>query len=264
MQQILKWKPLIRICCLLCQFCLIFLTTWFGIPFFKRNIETFSSIFFQLLGHFEDGLWQGGLLQKILRDASFMSDAVKTYLKNYKKQEQTKQKHKNDLPSVLLKWVVLDGMLHPNWTEGLNTILDSERKLSMANGGRVALNSKSFLMRFWLEIISTNKLDFDKEDTVWNGKACSISIRKNMYFVCFNNINLKNFVITLYNSFLYNTFLQVNNKVFFVMYGFLWINDEHGFGFLWDVIYVLNEIYLQKVKNEIQAQLVLPNQPLTS
>lgn len=48
------------------------------------------------------------------------------------------------------------------------------------------------------------------------------------------------------------------------MYGFLWINDEHGFGFLWDVIYVLNEIYLQKVKNEIQAQLVLPNQPLTS
>lgn len=71
-----------------------------------------------------------------------MSDAVKTYLKNYKKQEQSKQKQKADLPSVLLKWVVLDGVLHPNWTEGLNTVLDSERQFSMANGGRVPISSK--------------------------------------------------------------------------------------------------------------------------
>ncbi|XP_060599368.1 dynein heavy chain domain-containing protein 1-like [Ruditapes philippinarum] len=102
----------------------------------------------EFLGHFRDGMWQGGLLQKVLRDANFMSDAVKTYLKNYKKQEQTKQKHKTDLPSVLLKWVVLDGVLHPNWTEGLNTVLDSERQLSMANGGRVSLNVDSTQLLF--------------------------------------------------------------------------------------------------------------------
>lgn len=87
-------------------------------------------------------MWQGGLFQKILSDASFMSDAVKTYLRNYKKQEQSKQKQKTDLPSVLLKWIVLDGTLHPSWTEGLNTLLDSQKRLSMANGGRVVLNSK--------------------------------------------------------------------------------------------------------------------------
>ncbi|KAH3716365.1 hypothetical protein DPMN_059086 [Dreissena polymorpha] len=102
----------------------------------------------ELLGQFEDGLWQGGLIQKILREAGFMSDAVKTYLQNYKKQEQTKQKQKTDLPSVLLKWIVLDGVLHPNWTEGLNTVLDSERKLSMANGGHVALNVESTKLLF--------------------------------------------------------------------------------------------------------------------
>ncbi|XP_052798483.1 dynein heavy chain domain-containing protein 1-like isoform X5 [Mya arenaria] len=102
----------------------------------------------ELLGQFKDGLWQGGLIQKVLRDASFMSDAVKTYLKNNKKQEQTKQKHKSDLPSVLLKWIVLDGVLHPNWTEGLNTVLDSERKLSMANGGHVHFNVESTKLLF--------------------------------------------------------------------------------------------------------------------
>jgi hypothetical protein len=107
------------------------------------NYNKMMLVFFQFLGHFREGMWQGGLLQKVLRDANFMSDAVKTYLKNYKKQEQTKQKHKTDLPSVLLKWVVLDGVLHPNWTEGLNTVLDSERQLSMANGGRVSLNGKN-------------------------------------------------------------------------------------------------------------------------
>ena len=87
-------------------------------------------------------LWKDGLLQKILGDAHFMNDAVKTYLTNYKKQEQPKQKHKADLPSVLLKWVVMDGILHPNWTEALNTVVDQEKKLSLANGGQVPINSK--------------------------------------------------------------------------------------------------------------------------
>ena len=71
-----------------------------------------------------------------------MSDAVKNYLKNFKKQEQSKQKQKGEIPSVLLKWVVMDGVLHPNWTEGLNTVLDNERQFSMANAGRVPISSK--------------------------------------------------------------------------------------------------------------------------
>ena len=118
----------------------------------------------QLLGHFNDGLWKDGLLQKILGDAHFMNDAVKTYLTNYKKQEQSKQKHKSELPSVLLKWVVMDGVLHPNWTEGLNTVVDQERKLSLANGGQIPVNSKLLLCfkfrRAEKHSLSSNNPDF--------------------------------------------------------------------------------------------------------
>ena len=96
------------------------------------------SLNFQLLGHFEDGMWQGGLFPKILRDSSFLADAVKTYLSNYNKE---KQKGKQELPSILLRWIVMDGVLNPSWTEGLNTVVDCEKKLSMANCGQVAVNS---------------------------------------------------------------------------------------------------------------------------
>ena len=94
--------------------------------------------FFQLLGHFVEGMWQGGLFPKILRDSSYLADAVKTYLGNYNKE---KLKGKQELPSILLRWIVMDGVLHPSWTEGLNTVVDCEKKLSMANCGQVPLSS---------------------------------------------------------------------------------------------------------------------------
>ena len=105
---------------------------------------------FQLLGHFEDGMWQGGLFAKILRDSSFLADAVKTYLSNYNKE---KQKGKQELPSILLRWIVLDGVLHPSWTEGLNTVVDCEKKLSVANCGQVSLNSMSIFISIELTVI---------------------------------------------------------------------------------------------------------------
>ena len=85
-----------------------------------------------------DGMWQGGLFPKILRDSSFLADAVKTYLGNYNRE---RQKGKQELPSILLRWIVMDGVLHPSWTEGLNTVVDCEKKLSLANCGQVPLSS---------------------------------------------------------------------------------------------------------------------------
>lgn len=100
-------------------------------------------------------MWQGGLFPKILRDSSFLADAVKTYLGNYNKE---KQKGKQELPSILLRWIILDGVLHPSWTEGLNTVVDCEKKLSMANCGQVPLSSKNILFHsFSSYSLSNNK-----------------------------------------------------------------------------------------------------------
>ncbi|KAL3832089.1 hypothetical protein ACJMK2_023767 [Sinanodonta woodiana] len=106
----------------------------------------------ELLGTFSDGMWKGGLLPKILRDSSYMSEAVKSYLANFKE----KQKGKQEMPSILLRWLVLDGVLNPCWTESLNTLLDSERKLSMANGGRIPFQDESTTLLFETADISNS------------------------------------------------------------------------------------------------------------
>jgi hypothetical protein len=92
-------------------------------------------LLFQFLGTFSDGLWQGGLLPKILRDSSFLSEAVKNYISGFK----DRKNKGHEIPSVLVRWIVLDGVMHPAWTESINTLFDEEKKFSIANGGRIDL-----------------------------------------------------------------------------------------------------------------------------
>ncbi|GFO14605.1 dynein heavy chain, partial [Plakobranchus ocellatus] len=50
-----------------------------------------------------------------------------------------------ELPSILQRWLVMDGNLDPSWTEDVKTLLDDERKLSLGNGEGVLLRGKYFL-----------------------------------------------------------------------------------------------------------------------
>lgn len=43
---------------------------------------------------------------------------------------------------MLVRWIVLDGVMHPVWTESINTLFDEENKLSVANGGSVDLQGE--------------------------------------------------------------------------------------------------------------------------
>lgn len=91
------------------------------------------------MGSYDNGLWKGGLFPKILQDSGFLSEAVCNYIAG---QKDRKARGGQELPSVLLRWIVLDGVMHPVWTESLNTLFDEELKLSLANSQHISLSGK--------------------------------------------------------------------------------------------------------------------------
>uniref|UniRef100_A0A8W8M9M4 AAA+ ATPase domain-containing protein n=1 Tax=Magallana gigas TaxID=29159 RepID=A0A8W8M9M4_MAGGI len=97
----------------------------------------------EFLGSYDNGLWKGGLFPKILQDSGFLSEAVCNYIAG---QKDRKARGGQELPSVLLRWIVLDGVMHPVWTESLNTLFDEELKLSLANSQHISLSDTTAMM----------------------------------------------------------------------------------------------------------------------
>ncbi|CAL1542047.1 unnamed protein product, partial [Lymnaea stagnalis] len=93
----------------------------------------------QLLGSFEDGVWQCGLLEKVLRDSYTMCQATIAFIQNMTGPEKKNAKYQAELPSILKRWLVMDGHLDPCWTDGLKTMLDNEKRLSLGSGEGVLL-----------------------------------------------------------------------------------------------------------------------------
>ena len=60
--------------------------------------------------------WTDGLASKIMREASSMDDEVR-------------------------RWIVFDGPVDALWIENMNTVLDDNMMLCLANGQRIKLRS---------------------------------------------------------------------------------------------------------------------------
>ncbi|XP_070211333.1 dynein heavy chain domain-containing protein 1-like isoform X3 [Littorina saxatilis] len=100
----------------------------------------------ELLGQFKDGIWQGGLMGKIAQDSFFMWLSNKTFMENLHNSERRDKKQQNDLPSNLLRWLILDGDLDPVWTEGMKTLYDGEQRFALANGEGIQLKDTTSLI----------------------------------------------------------------------------------------------------------------------
>ncbi|XP_056008158.1 dynein heavy chain domain-containing protein 1-like [Ostrea edulis] len=97
----------------------------------------------EFLGSYDNGMWKGGLFPKILQDSGFLCEAVRNYIAG---QKDRKARGGQELPSILLRWIVLDGVMHPVWTESLNTLFDEELKLSLANSQHISLSDTTAMM----------------------------------------------------------------------------------------------------------------------
>ncbi|XP_013418883.1 dynein heavy chain domain-containing protein 1-like [Lingula anatina] len=112
----------------------------------KIEINTFNPNAFsteELFGSFQSGLWKDGLLSSILRDCHTQHESARSFSSTF---DEKKHKGLVSTPSPVNKWVVLDGCVNPLWTEHMNTMLDSDRLLSLASGEKVALQDTTHLI----------------------------------------------------------------------------------------------------------------------
>ncbi|ESP00380.1 hypothetical protein LOTGIDRAFT_173233 [Lottia gigantea] len=92
----------------------------------------------ELLGHFQNGLWSGGLLTKIVKDSYTMALATKAHVESYVNgDKKLKNTGTTELPSILTRWIVLDGEMDPLWTDGFKTLLDEQRCQITANAEKI-------------------------------------------------------------------------------------------------------------------------------
>lgn len=95
----------------------------------------------QLFGGYEDGMWKEGLLERLLKNAQKQVQAV------LEASRVIERNSKATPPTIINKWLVFDGNINSPWMDNLATVIDTNRVLSLANGGHVKVDCKSKF--FW-------------------------------------------------------------------------------------------------------------------
>ncbi|XP_022079964.1 dynein heavy chain domain-containing protein 1-like [Acanthaster planci] len=93
----------------------------------------------ELLGKYDLSAhsWRDGILTRLLRDTSTSASAAEALVS-----AQTEKKNKALLnpPSVIQRWLVLDGALNPDWTESIGSLLKEDfRKMNLAHGQQIPM-----------------------------------------------------------------------------------------------------------------------------
>ncbi len=67
-------------------------------------------------------------------------ESAQMFSKQY--EEKRAIKPQIDKPSIIHEWIIMDGVIDPDWVDNMNTLLDEGRQLALANGGHVKLHGE--------------------------------------------------------------------------------------------------------------------------
>jgi dynein heavy chain len=67
-------------------------------------------------------------------------------------------KRESENPDTSPKWIVLDGDLDTNWIESMNSVMDNNKLLTLANGDRIKLKPHMWML-------------FEIRDLIWASAA---------------------------------------------------------------------------------------------
>ncbi|XP_067931167.1 cytoplasmic dynein 1 heavy chain 1-like [Watersipora subatra] len=93
----------------------------------------------ELFGHSEEGVWRDGALTHLLRSIHRHVTSAQTFTQLY---SEKKAKTGVEEPSVIDNWLVLDGEMSTHWVDGLSSMMDSNRKLTLANSESIESTSE--------------------------------------------------------------------------------------------------------------------------
>ena len=79
-------------------------------------------------------------MAKVIRESCFQAESAQ-----FVKSNIDMKKTQSEVPSPIRKWVVLDGAMNPAWVDGMNTLLDQGKALSLANGEQIVMQGKHSL-----------------------------------------------------------------------------------------------------------------------
>nr|XP_006818816.1 PREDICTED: uncharacterized protein LOC100376274 [Saccoglossus kowalevskii] len=82
-----------------------------------------------------NGAWQEGIVPKLLHEANAQTVAAAAVIEQHSEKPSAQQLAK--LPSIVKKWIVLDGNMSSQWVDNMNTLLDEHKKLCLNNGEQV-------------------------------------------------------------------------------------------------------------------------------
>ncbi|KAK2191141.1 hypothetical protein NP493_59g03010 [Ridgeia piscesae] len=108
----------------------------------------------ELFGHFDAGVWRQGILSKIFSEAHDMVVAVEGMIKEAGSKAGSRQPI--ETPSIICKWLVLDGDLHPDWVDNMASLLDCGQSLSLASGQQIQLHDSTSVIFELLDLTNAS------------------------------------------------------------------------------------------------------------
>ncbi|XP_070566099.1 dynein heavy chain domain-containing protein 1-like isoform X2 [Ptychodera flava] len=94
----------------------------------------------ELFGSYKDtGMWKEGIVPKLLHEANAQTIAAHAMIQQH--HEKVAQGHNttNVPPSVVRKWIIMDGQLSNCWVDNMNTLLDEQKKMCVNSGEQIDL-----------------------------------------------------------------------------------------------------------------------------
>ena len=86
-------------------------------------------------------MWQEGILSNLLKQSEHQHISNEWMMRNV---DEKRKRYLQDTPSMIQKWVVLDGDICKEWADGLYAMLTNGHNLTLANAEKIHKHGRTF------------------------------------------------------------------------------------------------------------------------
>ena len=114
--------------------------------FTQKQTKRDTSPSLQLFGQYVSGKWKPGLMAHILSNVHAQAEASKMMVDSF----VDRKKPTMDPPSIISKWIIVDGMISSIWVDAMSTLYGDTHRLTLANNESISLDSEFLFANPWV------------------------------------------------------------------------------------------------------------------